>query len=172
MYKTIIAGITAASLTLATATPAHAQSLDEDQIGKILFGLVATAVIASIIDNQKDETPEVIDTLQRDILQTPQQTQPRVVQPRNAQPWGNPPRFGQPRHAQNIHVLPSQCFASYQTGYGAVRMFVRSCMRENYRQVAQLPFECTVRALTTEGPRNGWDPKCLRENGYRISRLR
>lgn len=173
MYKTVIAGITAASMTLAAAQPVQAQSLSEDQIGKILFGLVATAVVASIIDNNNDDKSADVVTERRNAWQQPDRS-PRVTQPRHDQPRVNQPRHEQPRIEQprNSLVIPSQCLASYKTRYGTVRMFVRSCMRENYRRTGSLPTECNVRALTTEGPRNGWDPTCLRDKGYRISRLR
>ncbi len=173
MFKIVIAGLMAASLTLTSANPVQAQGLTEDQIGKLLFGLVATAAIASIIDkktNRPEPEPQVAphQSWPRGTTR-PRQTErfPRRHQQPQTSPWQH-----QPRETAQRHVLPAECFASYQTRFGTVRMFARRCMRDNYRHVRSLPRSCAVRAITDEGPRAGWDPKCLRDNGYRISRLR
>ena len=168
MFKIVIAGLMAASLTLTSANPVQAQGLDEDQIGKLLFGLAATAAIVSIINSQKSEPDPVPEAETRQTWTHPRQpqTSPRQQQSHTS-PWQH-----QPRELAQRLVVPAQCFASYQTRYGTVRMFARSCMRNNYRHVTSLPRSCAVRALTADGPRDGWDPKCRRDNGYRISRLR
>lgn len=171
MYKTVFAVIAAASLTLAGANPVQAQSLTEEQIGKLLFGLVATAVVAAIIDNANDRAPKEVATIPNTGWQNPEWSPQGLFGPRRDHPRHDQPRYEPYTLAPHL-VIPSQCLSSYQTRGGTVRMFLRSCMRENYHQVASLPASCVVRAITTEGPRNGWDPKCLSDKGYRISRLR
>ncbi len=149
MYKSLIAGITAISLTITAANPAQAQGLNEEQIGKIIFGLFATAAVASIINNQQEKSE-------------------RVEEPaRNT--WQPRPRGERPR---DQFAVPRRCLATFQTRTGSVRMFERGCMRENYRRVAQLPRSCAVRSVTRVGARGGWDPQCLRDEGYYISRRR
>ena len=163
MFKTVIAGLTAISLTVTAAGPAQAQGLNEEQVGKVLFGIVATAVIASMINKRKNRVDPI------------EVHSPRAWEPRPRIPWFEQPREEQPRKPrgqQRRMILPAECFVSYDTRYGKVRMFGRDCMRRNYRHVARLPEDCRVRAATREGPRNGWDPQCLRVSGYQINRRR
>lgn len=163
MFRTVIAGLTAVSLTLTTAAPAQAENLNEEQVGQLLFGLLATGVIAAMISDLSDRAdPEPV--------QSPQTWNPRPNRPRI-----DPPRHEQPRHPRGNRdrfVVPSQCVVSHVTRFGDVRMFGRACMRQNYRHVAQLPEACSVRVVTRQGPRNGWDPQCLRSNGYEASNRR
>lgn len=153
MYKTFIAGITALSLTLSSATPAQANGFSEEDIGKFLLGLFATAAITSAIKNNQDE-PEA---------------PPAWIAPRPSKPQA----VHVPRHPNGIRdnkVLPRACLRNFDTRFGNIRMFQRNCMRDNYRFVNNLPRSCTVRIATYNGPRNGWDPLCLRQAGYTTRR--
>lgn len=174
MYKTFIAGLTAISLTLSSAAPAGANNIDQDQIGKILFGLIATGVLANIVINKQKDTPPVA---------TPRPWAPPVVAPGAAAPHPHSPRTADvapraprprivetPRTPGARMTLPRQCLTSVDTRFGSVRMFQRSCLRENYRFVARLPRSCEVRVMTPRGARNGWDPQCLRQAGYTARR--
>ena len=60
MFKLLIAGITAISLTLATTTPLHAQGMDRDDVGKLLFGLAAIAVIGKAIEQNRERDRETV----------------------------------------------------------------------------------------------------------------
>ncbi len=147
MYKTIVAGITAVSLTLASAQPTQAQGLSEDDVGKLLFGLVtALAVGAAIKDrNDRDDRPRA---------QTHQPVQQHAAPPRR----------------QNRNVLPRNCLRRVSTGYGEHRIFGRRCLRNNYDFTADLPRQCAVRLYTDRGPARGFDPRCLRDQGFRARR--
>ncbi len=149
MYKTIIAGITAISLSV--AAPAQANGISENDIGKILLGLFATAAAASIINNAQDN---------------------EVAAPAPAPvPRPDPPRgWYPPRDTHNVNALPRACLQNIDTRFGNYRMFVRNCMRDNYRFTRNLPEVCTVRVASRHGPRNGWDEQCLREQGYTTTR--
>ncbi len=154
MLKTLTAGITALSLTLGSAAPSQAQGLSEDDIGKILFGLATLAVIGKIVDeraddNNRNRSVEVTRTHRS--INTPQ------VQ-----------RTHRPRVDRT--VLPRDCLRGYETRFGTHRMFSARCLRNNYAFADHLPRGCSVRIFTTDGARRGFDPACLRGQGYTARR--
>ena len=156
MFKSMIAGITALSLTLATATPSHADGMDRDEVGKLLFGLAAVAIIGSALDNRdrrRDREAEV-ETVQRGI--DPNRT------------WSDLNREHRRNDARR--TLPHDCLRTVQTRYGHQRMFGQRCLERNFRHVNRLPDLCQVRVYTDNGPRRGYDPLCLREQGFRSDR--
>ena len=53
MMKRLVAGVTALSLTLASAAPVDANGLDREDVGKLLFGLVAIAAVSAAIENNQ-----------------------------------------------------------------------------------------------------------------------
>lgn len=144
MFKSVIAGVTALSLTLATAMPAQANGIDREDAGKVIFGLVALAALGAAINNnnRRDREPEVT----RD--PTPQH----------------------PINLGNQQRLPQSCLRQIETRFGEHRMFMRRCLQRNDIGVRDLPNRCEVRLFTDDGPRNGFDPACLRQAGYRIDR--
>tara|TARA_R110002049_G_scaffold57469_3_gene157549 strand:+ start:1204 stop:1629 length:426 start_codon:yes stop_codon:yes gene_type:complete len=140
--------------------------MNEDQIGKILFGLIASGVLANIFFNkQNDATPPVV---------TPRPWTAPVVAPPVVAPHPHGPRTvdvpPRPRDTRNAKIIPRGCLKNFDTRFGNYRMFQRSCMRENYRFVQSLPRACRVRIVTRKGARNGWDPQCLRQAGYTARR--
>ncbi len=169
MYKTLIAGVAALSLTL---TPAQANGFDEDDLGKLLFGLVAAVVVGQAIKNANDG--DRVQGLSHGYA-------PSVVQPRTHAPRINPGRQDPPvvRHNRGdrggilpnrARVLPGKCFTRVETRFGTQNMFGRHCLRNNYRQFARLPSQCEVRVLTDDGARRGFDPRCLRQQGFSSTR--
>lgn len=158
MLKSLIAGVTALSLTLATAVPAQANGVDREDVGKLLLGLAAVAVIGAAIENNNrdnDRTTRVHD------------------RPHRA-PHVNPPRsnhWSDLSHRNNGRwVLPRDCLRRVETRFGDIRLFGQRCLERNYRHVDSLPRRCAVRVYSNNGPRRGFDPLCLREQGYRSDR--
>lgn len=151
MFKPLIAGITALSLTLSTATPAQAKGLSEDDIGKILFGLAAIATIGALVENN-DNRREV-----------------QVTRTHRPDPT---PRTQQPHRQRYVDrsILPRDCLRGYETRFGTHRMFGAQCLRNTYAYSQNLPRSCAVRIFTTDGPRRGFDPACLRGQGYSARR--
>lgn len=142
MFKTLIAGATALSLTF---TPANAQGFNEEQIGQIIFGLFATAAIAKIIkDNNR----------------------PALVQSEPVAPVPHHPRT--PRNARK--VLPQRCINAVQTDQGRVRMFTRSCIARHYTHAVNFPRHCERDVMTRQGFRTGWAARCMRNAGFRADR--
>jgi len=154
MMKSLVAGVTALSLTLASATTAHANGLDRDDVGKLLLGLLAVGVVGAAIENN-------------------QRREERQSQSRSSGSWAdlNQPR---PRHDNRRDdrrmTLPSDCLRTVETRFGNLRLFGERCLQRNYRFAASLPERCEVRVFSDNGPLNGYDPLCLREQGYRTNR--
>lgn len=161
MFKPLIAGITALSLTLAAATPLHAQGLDREDVGKLLIGLAAVAVIGAAIEENRDRDRNS----STQVHETPQWSGIN----RNNNNWSELNR--QHQSSQNSRrVLPHACLTTVETRFGHQRLFGKRCLERNYRHVNRLPDRCAVRLYTTDGPRTGYDPVCLREQGYRSDR--
>jgi len=147
MYKTMIAGVTALSLTLASAQPAQASGFSDEDVGKLLFGLIATYAIGSAIKNHNDRS-------------RPERQQVERAAPVR-QGWV---------HRPSRNTLPQACLTPVGTSYGTFRVFERNCLRQRYAYASGLPRQCSVRLFSNRGPVRGYDPRCLRENGYRARR--
>lgn len=152
MFKTLIEGATALSLTF---SPASAQGYDEDQIAKIIFGLFATAAIAKIIKENN--------------------------RPALAHGWTQPVPRGEhvapiPRHPvtprNGRKILPRRCINAFQTDQGRVRIFTRSCIARTYAHAVNFPRKCERDVITRQGFRTGWAVRCMRNAGFRIDRRR
>jgi hypothetical protein len=163
MYRTFIAGITALSVTLTATTPVQAQGISDEDLGKLLFGLVATAAVVAMIDNHSSGARrESTAAPSPRIVETPR---PRLDRPKG---W-----VGEARR----NLLPRQCLRTVHTRRRDVRIFARGCMSQNYPRIASLPRECIVRARNhnTYGQQRrqqGWDAQCMRDYGYQIARRR
>lgn len=168
MYKTFVAGITAISLTLSTAAPAQANGFSEDDFGKLVFGLIALAGIATAIDKHSGSSaaPDKPDEI-RDAWPKPR-TPRHPQQPRNDGYGNNPysPNWG---HTPRIQV-PRRCLDAVSTRYGRERIVDGRCIRRTTNLLRSMPRQCRVRLYTQFGPRGGWDPHCLRDNGIRVGR--
>ncbi len=162
MFKPLIAGITALSLTLATATPVQAQGMNRDDVGKLLIGLAAVAVIGAAIEQNRDR-PRDHSTQVHDRHQW------NGINRNNNNNWSNLNRRAE-NNRDNRRTLPRACLRSVETRFGTQRMFGKRCLENNYRHVNNLPGRCAVRVYTNNGPRRGFDPLCLREQGYRAER--
>lgn len=145
MMKQLGTLLLAASLTLTHATPVRAGSLSENDVGKLLFGLVAAATLHAAINNRRDDRQPQIQ------IQT-----------------------HQPRETVNVRTprsetrrLPRNCLRQIETRYGTQRMFTRNCLNRNFAAASALPRQCAVRVFSNRGPVRGFDPACLREAGYR-----
>jgi len=150
MFKFVIAGVTAIALTF-SSVPAQARGLSEDDIGKILFGLVAAGVLHSAINNNNSRrTTQAAPT-------------PRTEQVR-------PHRGQSERRVDATRILPRACLTRVATRYGEHRMFGRRCLQRNNVNLRNLPRECAVRVRSNGNARRGFDPQCMRDAGYRIRR--
>ncbi len=158
--KTIfIAGITAIAMTVSTATPSQAATLDEQQFGKFLFGLVAAATVAKMVDDN--------DRKRRAAAVVVQPT-PEPARVDNRLNWRERGRKAEKAAARTI--LPRECLTVADTRYGAQTLYERDCMKKKSEFVRALPRECGVQIIGRNGPIRGWDPQCLRDEGFRTNR--
>lgn len=157
MRKSLITGLTALSLTFAVVSPVHANGLDREDLGKIVFGLAALVALGAIVeDGSSDDS----------VVQAHERTRRGYQSPQNWSDLNRPRPRAQHRHAD----LPRNCLRAVDTRFGTIRMFGQRCLQRNYARAASLPSRCAVRVYTADGPRRGYDPQCLREQGYRVSR--
>lgn len=164
MFKSIIAGVTAISLTFASTTPLQAQNIDRNDVGKLIVGLAAIAVIGAAIDQNNDRDRSAART-------TPVRDNRQWGDIDRTNRWSNPGRQ-QERARNNRRRLPRSCLRTVETRFGEQRLFGKRCLERNYQFVRTLPERCAVRLYTANGPRRGFDPFCLREQGYRSDRRR
>ena len=153
MFKPLIAGLTALSLTFATVTPATAGGLDQEDVGKIIIGIAAIAALNAAIENSRDGSDRSVQTQVHDR----HNTWSDLARPRS-------------RHSDPRRVLPSECLRQVETRFGTQRIFGQRCLARNYRHASRLPDRCEVRLYTTNGPLSGFDPFCLRDEGFRTTR--
>lgn len=168
MYKTFVAGITAISLTLSSAAPAQANGLSEDDIGKLIFGLIALAGVATAIDNKTRAGSQTLandeDNVIPDKLYTPRHpTWPR------AESYGNNPNSNGWAPRSRVEV-PGRCVVQVATRNGTQQIVGQRCIRRTTNLLETMPARCRVRLYSNTGPRNGWDPRCLRDQGIRVGR--
>ena len=145
MFKFVTAGVTAIALTV-SSVPAQARGLSEDDIGKILFGLVAAGVLSQAMNTNKG----------RAVTVTPQVTEQ-----------------SRPRHdrsSRRAQVLPRACLTRVETRFGTHRILGRNCLRRNDVNLRSLPRDCAVRLRSNGNVRRGFDPQCLRDAGFRTQR--
>lgn len=158
MIKPLIASITALALTFATVAPAHAQSFSREEVGKLVIGLAAIAALNAALENRKSNEPS---------------TRAHDRNNRAPQAQGNRGHgWGQLNRHNDRRALPRECLRGVETRFGTQRMFLQRCLEQNYRHVNSLPGRCAVRVYTNNGPRQGYDPLCLREAGYTSDRRR
>ncbi len=162
MFKPIVAGLTALSLTLAMATPVTAQGLDREDVGKLLIGLAAVAVIGAAIEENRDRRSADRSTPAHDT------TQRNGINRNNN--WSDLNHQNQSHNARR--TVPYECLRTVETRFGEQRLFGRRCLERNYRHVNRLPDRCAVQLYTSRGPVRGYDPLCLREQGYQSDRRR
>ena len=157
MFKTLTAGIAAISLMF--VAPAHAQGLDREDVGKLLIGLAAIAVIGAAIEENRDDDSDRFTPVHDS----------HSWSGINAGSWSDLNR----QHQQSVsqrRALPRSCLRSVETRFGTQRLFGQRCLERNYAFVSRLPDRCAVRLYTNDGPSSGYDPLCLREQGFRSDR--
>ncbi|HBS49482.1 MAG TPA: hypothetical protein DEA05_05040 [Rhodobacteraceae bacterium] len=150
MHRKFIALIvaTAVAVTGLSAAPARA---DEDT-ARIIAGIAALALLgAAIREHNRDDDPPVVHRPTR------------------------PGTTGTMPHRPNLWAdscaLPAQCLREHRVGCGErITVLGARCLNRHYRHAGQLPQQCRERVWTRNGLRQGYDPRCLRQNGYRLAR--
>lgn len=173
---------TAAVLTMTTFTAAPAYADRDDSAARTVAAILGLAVVGAIIhENRQDKKHD------KKVYREPTRVNTGIQRHRHG---SKVHRHGNARHAHNHGVtqprqrvapkplpqrvnrklLPQQCFRSFNSRNGKVRMFGRRCLEQNYRFVDRLPQNCVQRVRTRDGKRVGYGARCLQQNGYRLAR--
>lgn len=167
MYRTFIATVAAASIALtALGTAVQAGDRGNSQAIAAILGLAAVGAIIHQ-HNKRDEARGRVRHQPAPVYVAPKP----VYNP----PAYNPPRYNVPKprplpNRVNRKLLPQECFRSFETRRGKVRMFGARCLNRNYDFAHRLPHECQYLFNTHRGERRGYEARCLRDRGYRLAR--
>jgi hypothetical protein len=156
MHHKFIALICSAALALAaTSAPARAQ----DEVAKIVTGLAAIAILGAALHAHNTRDREVVIHTPVPRPPTPPHVpkQPGKVKPRPL-----------PENLRHLDV-PRSCMRTAYSQGREVRFLGQGCLNKRYHQVDALPRACKLRFPTRNGLRKGFDPRCLRDKGYRIT---
>lgn len=157
MRQHLIAATAAVALMIATVTPAHADGLDREDAGKLLIGLAAIAVLGAALNRDGDDDRRMV-----------QRTHGGTGTQRG---WSDLHDRETARQDAR-RALPASCLRWVETRYGHQRIFGQRCLEQNYTRHAHLPARCAVRLYSGNGPRNGFDPHCLRDAGFTTDQRR
>ena len=176
MYRHFIATIAAASIAITAIGAVPAYAGDRDTV-RALAAILGVAVVGKIIhDNNKKKRAyrQPARVHNKPHATAPRHHTPRHDPPRAAKPRHDPPRYNPqprplPRHVSR-KLLPQECFRSFETRQGKIRMFGDRCLKRNFEHVNRLPQRCHYKFGTPNGQRSGYEARCLRDAGYRLAR--
>lgn len=140
MTKKLMTLLLSASLavTSITATPARAN----EDVGKVLAGIAALAIIGTAVNKHKHRKEEK-----------------RVTRKAPSQNWAPVPQ------RRNVKRAPQKCLRNIWTHRGNREVFGARCMIQN--STAQLPSRCLRQVKVKQGPSQFYSKQCLRQNGWR-----
>jgi hypothetical protein len=150
MFRRSIATLLSAALVATSVSTAPARA-DEDVI-KVLGGLVALGIIAKAIDDRNDRKKRQRAATGK--IQPYKVTRPHVG---TIGPKLRPRRL--------VKIAPEQCLQNTWTHQGPRPVYAARCMKHYSR--AQLPHSCLRENQTLSGPRYYYTPRCLHEHGWR-----
>ncbi|MEX0280701.1 MAG: hypothetical protein AB3N13_05865 [Arenibacterium sp.] len=152
MHRQFITLIVSAAIGVtALATPARAA--DADDVAGALFGIAALALIGKALSDRNKNDVQFV--------QPQHHSQPDPVRPIRPRPL--PP-------AVSRYDLPGHCMRSFQVNRNRVQLLGAGCLRRYYRQVNSLPYACQFQFNNHNRSYTTYEPLCLRERGYRITR--
>ncbi|MEW9919960.1 hypothetical protein AB2B41_10110 [Marimonas sp. MJW-29] len=168
MHRKFIATIAAASIAL-TALGAVPASAGERETARAIATILGLAVVGKLIHDRNERKKE-----RRQEYHAPVYDKhgPKV---QHHTPRYTPPAYHhfEPRplpQRVNRKLLPQECFRSFDTRRGKVRMFPARCLQRNYAFADRLPRQCEYVFRTPNGDRRGYEARCLRDQGYRLAR--
>ncbi len=165
MYRKFIATITAASIAL-TALGAAPAFANDQQTARTIAAILGLAAVGAIIhENRKDKKKKEVDY---------ERYTPKPIYEQPTRDY-QPPRYHQPKprplpHRAQRKLLPQECFRTFETRRGKVRMFGARCLNRKYDFAHRLPRQCEYTFTTKRGERRGYEARCLRDQGYRLAR--
>lgn len=138
MFKILTAGITALSLVI----PHTARASQNNDVGKLIFGLAAVAIIGAAID-ANNRRPELV-----------------VADPQPRE------RDHDRIRSNRVEPLPAQCRVQVPGRHGVTEIYGQRCLNRNFSRADRLPEVCAVRVQGEHRDRRGYAPDCLRQFGY------
>lgn len=177
LRNSIAALLAAGSLALLPA-PAAA---GEDDVAKLIAGLIAAGIIAKVIDDRKDR-----DELRKSERRSDQGSRwrlgsredrhtvhrhgryhrDRIVLPHRYGGYYRDKYKSERRYSPG--PLPTACLYKVNTYYGWARVFSSRCLNHRYRYADRLPERCETLVRTRSGPRRVFGERCLLSAGYRV----
>lgn len=143
----LIAAVTVTGLSL-SAAPAKAGN---DDLAKLLFGATALVIIGKAVSDRNRHSAAPAETTRHDDYRREEERRKR----REAR--------------RNFRQLPASCLRQHRTRDGRVRMMSTYCLERNYNHVSRLPHDCKIRVRTSDGPRRGYQMRCLRDRGFKLA---
>ncbi len=156
MKRRLIATVLSLALAATSFTTAPARA-DED-LAKIVGGLVVLGVIAKAIerDRERDKKREAARVSRNHVQPAP------IIRRHNDRRHG----YKRPEHRRHAKIAPQRCLSHAWTYRGKQPVFEARCMKRHTR--AQLPQDCLRQNRTLHGPRYFYSPRCLRHDGWRV----
>lgn len=160
MHRKFIALVLSTALVITGFSTAPARAGDDT--AKLLAGLAALALIGAAIQNNKRDRYVV--------SRNPVYTPPPVYKPRPVhKPHGK--YYTKPAAPKITRLdLPGQCLRTKSVNGRARNLFGNRCLKTNYAFNGTLPKACRLGYWDGGRNRVGYEPLCLRENGYRFAR--
>jgi hypothetical protein len=153
MRRPLIASILSIALAATSFTAAPARA-DED-VFKVIAGLVVIGALANAANKKRDREKERARAAQ--VSRKAQQHTPLYQKNRRAT------RID--RAIDRARVAPQRCVREQWTHRGTREVYGARCMQRHAR--AQLPQTCLRQNQTNSGPRYFYAPRCLRQQGWR-----
>jgi len=149
MHRKFIALIlaTALAVTGLSAVPARA----DGDTARLFAGLAALALLGAAIQSNRNNGLN------------DQQGDQSVTHNYNYSPRDTPPKYTR-------KDLPRKCLRKRNVNGRNRNLLGAGCLRNNYAFNATLPYACQLGYWDGNRNRTGYEPKCLRERGYRFTR--
>lgn len=150
MHRKFIAMIVATAIAITGFSASKARAADPHDI---LGGLAAIAILGAAIhhyDKKRDR---------RRAQTVTRHTNPGYVQPGHVRPL--PPAVAR-------FDLPSKCLKPMR-GYPSNQPLLKPrCLSKHYRHHETLPQSCRISFWNGERRKEAFEPRCLRQHGYRV----
>jgi len=137
MIRPLVATVLSAVLALGVVGTVPAHAENTDDLKRILGGVAAAIILGVTIDNLRDRNRRAAPT----------------------------PDHDEPRHETGI--VPSHCLRTADNRHGPQTYFAASCLRRTMQDAQRLPHACAVEVRRHGRPALGYDPRCLRDYGWR-----
>ncbi len=151
MHRKFIALIVATAIAVTGVSASQARAADT---GDILGGLAAIAIIGAAVNHYNKEKRRDRPSRQYHHVYK----EPKIVHP-HVRPV--PKRVAR-------YDLPHRCLRTIK-GYGPNRQLLGpKCLKKHYKHANSLPNQCKVGFWNGKKVKRGYEPACLRQQGYRV----